>query len=190
MTQGRRKLTGWKEIADHIGQSVRTAQRWERQFALPVHRPSGRNTGAVFCFADEVDGWLSRTAVRERPYVRPVLLVLDPPNHEALSTRKLELENRKFNVLTAFTTNEVRATLARFDVDGVVIDYTQLGDAARELCADVKQRTPPPAVILLHSGEDDSVQEIGADHLVGDDGSQSTALGELAVELFGVPRLT
>src|SRR3954469_17053882 len=33
-------LNGWKEISDYIGRGVRTVQRWELQFELPIHRPS------------------------------------------------------------------------------------------------------------------------------------------------------
>jgi len=31
-------LTSWKEIAAYFGIGVRTVQRWERQFGLPVER--------------------------------------------------------------------------------------------------------------------------------------------------------
>lgn len=34
------QLTGWKEIAVHIGRGVRQAQRWEK-LGMPVHRVSG-----------------------------------------------------------------------------------------------------------------------------------------------------
>ena len=41
------RLAGWKEIARHLGVSVRAAQQWERTRGLPVHRlPGGR--GAAF----------------------------------------------------------------------------------------------------------------------------------------------
>ena len=32
------RLNGWKEIATHLGKGVRTGQRWERVYGLPVHR--------------------------------------------------------------------------------------------------------------------------------------------------------
>lgn len=41
----RRELTSWKEIAHYLGVNVRTAQKWERDRGLPVHRlvgPRGR----------------------------------------------------------------------------------------------------------------------------------------------------
>jgi hypothetical protein len=33
-------FTSWKEIAAYLGKSVRTVQRWESEFRLPVRRPS------------------------------------------------------------------------------------------------------------------------------------------------------
>jgi hypothetical protein len=32
------RLDGWKEIASYIGRGVRSAQRWERELGMPVHR--------------------------------------------------------------------------------------------------------------------------------------------------------
>ena len=41
MTTHSSVLNSWKEIASYLGRSVRTVQRWEREFGLPVHRPAG-----------------------------------------------------------------------------------------------------------------------------------------------------
>jgi hypothetical protein len=51
-------LNSWKEISQYLGRGVRTAQRWERDLGLPVHRPRGRNRSAVIALVDEVDAWL------------------------------------------------------------------------------------------------------------------------------------
>jgi hypothetical protein len=45
--------------------------------------------------------------------VRPILLVVDPPDPETLSTRKLILESQKYNVLTAFTGPEAQEIAQR-----------------------------------------------------------------------------
>ena len=50
-------LSSWKEIAAYLGRGVRTVQRYERDLALPVHRPRG-NRRAVLALADEIDVWL------------------------------------------------------------------------------------------------------------------------------------
>ncbi len=59
------ELRGWKDIGAHFGTSDRTAQRWEREHGMPVHR-TGRTRGAsVFAFAEELDAWrLSPEGVR------------------------------------------------------------------------------------------------------------------------------
>lgn len=60
----RETLDGWKAIADHLGKSVRTAQRWEEEYGLPVHRlaDSDDHKGAsVMAFVDELDTWRATT---------------------------------------------------------------------------------------------------------------------------------
>jgi predicted RNase H-like nuclease (RuvC/YqgF family) len=49
-------LTGWKEIADHLRQGVRTVQRWELS-GLPIHRVGENQRGPVFAFVEEVEAW-------------------------------------------------------------------------------------------------------------------------------------
>ena len=52
----RLELTSWKEIAAYLGVSVKTAQLWERDRAMPVRRlPGGR--GRVWADAAELDAW-------------------------------------------------------------------------------------------------------------------------------------
>jgi hypothetical protein len=53
----RRRLDSWKEIAAHLGRTVRTVQRWERDEQLPVHRHQHQRQASVYAFADEVDAW-------------------------------------------------------------------------------------------------------------------------------------
>ena len=55
-----RILNGWKEISSHLDRGTRTAQRWEIQFGMPVHRPASKRRAAVVAFADELDAWLIR----------------------------------------------------------------------------------------------------------------------------------
>ena len=40
------RLNGWKEIANRLGKGVRTAQRWEKAYGLPVRR-IGRDGGEI-----------------------------------------------------------------------------------------------------------------------------------------------
>lgn len=51
-----RELHTWKEIADYLLVTPRTAQAWEQERGLPVHRlPGGR--GRVIAFTAEIDEW-------------------------------------------------------------------------------------------------------------------------------------
>lgn len=53
----RRRLDSWKEIAAHLGRTVRTVQRWERDERLPVHRHHHQKQSSIYAFADELDAW-------------------------------------------------------------------------------------------------------------------------------------
>jgi hypothetical protein len=57
-------LSGWKAIGNYLGKGVRTAQRYERHFGLPVRRPSGKSCGAVLAARDEIDAWMGTTHMR------------------------------------------------------------------------------------------------------------------------------
>lgn len=52
-------LSGWKEIARHMGRGVRTVQRYERDLGLPVYRPGGRSHGSVLARIADIDAWLT-----------------------------------------------------------------------------------------------------------------------------------
>jgi hypothetical protein len=54
----KRRLSSWKEIAVHLGVELRTAQRWEHERGLPVHRLPGGKRNAVFAYEDELETWL------------------------------------------------------------------------------------------------------------------------------------
>ena len=51
-------LTSWKEIACYLGKGVRTVQRWEQQFGLPVRRPNEKVKGIVHATRQDLDMWL------------------------------------------------------------------------------------------------------------------------------------
>ncbi len=65
-------LSSWKDIAKYLGKGVRTVQRWERQFGLPVRRPIGASQkSAVLLYRSDVDAWLAtrftaRTILQEQ----------------------------------------------------------------------------------------------------------------------------
>lgn len=51
-------LTSWKEIAVYLGKGVRTVQRWEMNFGLPVRRPKSDSHKAVLAIPEELNEWL------------------------------------------------------------------------------------------------------------------------------------
>ena len=59
-----RHLNGWKEIGSYLGRAVRTAQRWEAQLGMPVHRPAAKSRAVVIGIPKELDTWLTGN----RPY--------------------------------------------------------------------------------------------------------------------------
>ena len=72
-------LRSWKEIAQHMGASVRTVQRWERELSLPVRRIEARRGAVVFAFPAELENWLrsrskARTPLVEDSYFRTVFM--------------------------------------------------------------------------------------------------------------------
>jgi hypothetical protein len=58
----REELSSWKEIAEFLGVSVRTAQRWETEMALPVRRVGGEKGRTVAAYADELKNWKTKHA--------------------------------------------------------------------------------------------------------------------------------
>jgi hypothetical protein len=58
-------LTSWKEIAEYMRCGVRTVQRYEREFGLPVRRPTGKSRGSVMATRAEIDAWVAAGPIRE-----------------------------------------------------------------------------------------------------------------------------
>lgn len=54
------RLDGWKEIAAYLGRSVRTAQRWERELGLPIHRLGTGAAETVYALKEQLDAWVLR----------------------------------------------------------------------------------------------------------------------------------
>lgn len=56
------ELRGWKEIAAHLGVSAKTAQKWERERRLPIHRFDNSDRSPVWVTVREVNVWKSSIA--------------------------------------------------------------------------------------------------------------------------------
>ncbi|MGB6340862.1 MAG: hypothetical protein WBF32_13900, partial [Candidatus Aminicenantaceae bacterium] len=53
-------LSSWKEIAVYLDCDIRTGQRWEKKFGLPVYRVDEESGSRVYTYKDELDEWLKR----------------------------------------------------------------------------------------------------------------------------------
>lgn len=74
------RLNGWKEISHHLGKSVRTVQRWEREYGLPILRIGKEGGEIIFAFRDELDRWSRESGPqKESPPVNP-----EPVNPQSL----------------------------------------------------------------------------------------------------------
>ncbi|MGC2401506.1 MAG: hypothetical protein WA510_17045 [Acidobacteriaceae bacterium] len=51
-------LSSWKEIAQYFGKGVRTVQRWEKEFGLPIRRTKHATKSTILCFTNEIDEWV------------------------------------------------------------------------------------------------------------------------------------
>lgn len=112
-------LTSWKDIARYMGKGVRTVQRWEMDFGLPVRRPQGSNKKAVLARPRDLDAWValrctSRAQIQNVQNARPTpqfskLALLDAHietsrrlrenNQELLEQLRQQLEELRRQVL-------------------------------------------------------------------------------------------
>jgi hypothetical protein len=51
-------LNSWKAIAAHLGLGVRTVQRYEQEFGMPVRRLNGQSRSSVRAYPNELSSWL------------------------------------------------------------------------------------------------------------------------------------
>lgn len=163
-------LNSWKEIADYMGRSERTVQRWEREFGLPIRRPAGRARSAVIALPSEILAWslstpkrsaemspVQQTArpqaerlLKQLPDAQPTLLYIDE-HAEALALRKALLEAVGYRVLTASNCRSGLRVFEKNRVDLVVLGYS-MPDFGDEAVARLQRETKPRVPILLLSG--------------------------------------
>ncbi|MGD2085483.1 MAG: hypothetical protein PVH61_04785 [Candidatus Aminicenantes bacterium] len=56
------KLDTWQEIANYLDCDIRTCQRNEKEFGLPVYRQKGKKKSRVHAFKNELDEWLEKNS--------------------------------------------------------------------------------------------------------------------------------
>src|SRR5271168_1816529 len=52
------RLDSWKAVAEFLHIDIRTARRWEKERALPIHRVPGGGRRAVYAYVSEIEEWL------------------------------------------------------------------------------------------------------------------------------------
>lgn len=78
------RLESWGEIAFYLKRDIRTAQRYEKQYGLPIRRMVIGKTGQVFAYRSELDKWiLERQPKLEDEPVDENLSRQQPPNGHA-----------------------------------------------------------------------------------------------------------
>lgn len=89
-------FTSWKEIASYLGKGVRTVQRWEAQFGLPVQRPNEHAKGIVRATREELDQWIAtRWSPRTGTFDLPDAPVLNQPVRTGVeASQALRVQNR------------------------------------------------------------------------------------------------
>lgn len=67
----RQELTSWKEVADYLGVTIRTAQIWEHERGLPVMRLPGRGRARILVPVSALEQW-KRSAGNAHTVIKPV----------------------------------------------------------------------------------------------------------------------
>lgn len=126
-----RVLTSWKEIASYLGKGVRTVQRWEKDFGLPVRRPVHSDKSAILARTSDLDAWIAmRCSTRSRDDGAA------SQNHQLLAARS--------SLVAALTTarmlHDNHATL----VSEVQAALAGLHREIRRMQQDAETRSPAP----------------------------------------------
>ncbi len=100
-------LSSWKDVAAHLGKSVRTVQRWEVELGLPIHRPNKRQQRIILAYPDELKQWVGAKLTVAKG---------DGGNsHQRLeqNTSRLAAQMRKLQALSEALQKRTASTLSR-----------------------------------------------------------------------------
>jgi hypothetical protein len=132
-------LSCWKDIAKYLGKGVRTVQRWEREFELPVRRPKGANRkSAVAAHPRDLDAWLtSRWALRAaKETAEPLeteteLVSLKTVIKERIHTARALREHQGHLIHELSATMQMLIQNCDLLSKGVMLESTQLRESGR-----------------------------------------------------------
>lgn len=100
-------LSSWKDVAAHLGKSVRTVQRWETELGLPIHRPNGRQQRIILAYPDELRRWVGAKLAANKPNGS------DSHDRLAKNTSQLAAQMRKLQTLSETLQRQTAASLDR-----------------------------------------------------------------------------
>ncbi|HEV7551802.1 MAG TPA: response regulator [Candidatus Angelobacter sp.] len=169
-------LNSWKEVAQYVGRSERTIQRWEREFGFPVHRPAGKLRSSVIAVAAEIDEWIRkspalRSQLQDRPTAMPddqltetssangPLVLCIEEDGQRLSFRKAFLETKGYRVLA---TGDSREGVTLFENNRVSLVILGCGacELDGEVLARMLKRRNPNVPIVMCSGAEELPQRV------------------------------
>ena len=169
-------LNSWKEVAQYVGRSERTIQRWEREFGFPVHRPAGKLRSSVIAVAAEIDEWIRkspalRSQLQNCPADTPIeaplasrststpLVLCIEENGPGLTLHKTFLETKGYRVLA---TGDSREGVALFENNPVslVILSCEACELDGEVLARMLKRRNPKVPIVMCSGAEELPQRV------------------------------
>ncbi|HEV2484082.1 MAG TPA: hypothetical protein VGT08_01000 [Terracidiphilus sp.] len=109
----KKRLDSWKSIAEFLGRSLRTVQRWHDCNGLPVHHFGGHK-GSVFAYEEEINHWLAGLAE-------------EPGGAQARVDELLESGRRSSNELTT-TANSMWETRSERNIQTIADLYRKAID--------------------------------------------------------------
>jgi len=131
MAGERRILRSWKEIAAYLYRTVRTCQRWEREFRLPIHREDAAPQANVYAYTDELDAWLSRKfhepEIGEDQHSIAVLPFIDLDSQDTHERFSDGLAAAMIDLLSRFQNLRVCALTSVLSLKGSKMDVREIG---------------------------------------------------------------
>src|SRR3954466_9370431 len=164
--QDKHFLNSWKEVADYVGRSARTLQRWEKRWKLPMHRPAGKMRSAVIALTSEIDEWIRQTPVAGltkvvspldaatepiHPAIRnglPLLLCIDD-DADSGAVRKRFLEANGYEVLTASDGHSGVELFEQNRIALVVLNCCEESLDGEVVARMLKRRKPKVPIVIM-----------------------------------------
>ncbi|HVO60696.1 MAG TPA: response regulator [Terriglobales bacterium] len=164
-------LNSWKEIAEYLAVGVRTAQRWEGLYGMPVHRLPG-SAKICFALAKELDHWMQSAPVRlnrsqasaqalhrpPSPKSMPTVMAVDD-NDVHLYALHRALTAAGFQVFGVRTGSEAIIKAFQFMPSAIILDVDLPDVNGFEVCRRLKAEAGTAAIpVIFHTSMEDSYE--------------------------------